>query len=284
MRKYYNVNNFGTIELFLGNSTHDLELELGRKLQCTKVDINNGVITRNNRRISESKIGVVEKEKNTNRYYFTLIVSKNQTEKIYLDDFYYYSYNDLIRLVSQNKYICSDLILATLINESDKIGLIAELPKIETGMSFGVCMCGNETMKVLCYPDKDNERYPIDSWAYKMSLVPIQKDLNYFCAPMTTYTSTIIDMIKDGKIKMVAREEYEEKIKEEAKEKANKYNKYMGNYFNKIKHVLLKNNKLPYNFNIVDIPVISHQGIAHITGIITTLTEDELYFLYPVNN
>lgn len=133
--------------------------------------------------------------------------TSKKTEKVYLNEFDHIPYKQLVKKLEEGVaahdrwIVMEDDILATFMKESDKVCILADLPKVEMVIPFmGICTLGDDTQKVICHLSE--ERYKKSQWHYKVTLRPDDAFLPYVPSE-SYYFSDLCSMLRSGIYKLV---------------------------------------------------------------------------------
>lgn len=126
-------------------------------------------------------------------------------EKVYIQNFEYMSAENLIEYVEKSRengdWVQEDIILATLLRESDKLNVVYPLPKVDMVVPFlGISICGTKTQETVC--KFTEERYKKDQWHYKVSLAPVEESMNMSVVSRHPYFSDLCSEIRNGQVKL----------------------------------------------------------------------------------
>ena len=126
-------------------------------------------------------------------------------EKVYVKNYEYLSAEELVEYVKNARengdWVNEDTILATLLNESDKLNVVYPLPKIDMVVPFlGISICGTKTQETVC--KFTEERYKKDQWHYKVSLAPVDENMNMSVVSRHPYFSDLCSEIRTGRVEL----------------------------------------------------------------------------------
>lgn len=121
------------------------------------------------------------------------------SEKIYLNDFDFMPYEQLMAKIKEGKekndrwLVSDDDILATFMKESEKVMVFASMPVYNIITPFGFALCGDKEMDIPCR--LSTAQYPKERWGYKITLEPLE-DLRKVCAKQNYYFSDFCSLLK----------------------------------------------------------------------------------------
>lgn len=126
-------------------------------------------------------------------------------EKVYVKNYEYLSAEELVEYVKNARengdWVNEDTILATLLNESDKLNVVYPLPKIDMVVPFlGISICGTKTQETVC--KFTEEKYKKDQWHYKVSLAPVDENMNMSVVSRHPYFSDLCSEIRTGRVEL----------------------------------------------------------------------------------
>ena len=183
MRANYNVNG-KTITAYVWN---DMLYEDGFMRKTIEIYLGKRTIKKN-----------LHKDENGCFFYW-------DKQKIYVKDFVYLSAEELVDVVktaiANGDWVNEDTILATLLNESDKLNIVYPLPKVDMIVPFlGISICGTKTKETVC--KFTEERYKKEQWHYKVSLAPVDENMNMTVVSRHPYFSDLCSEIRTGKVEL----------------------------------------------------------------------------------
>lgn len=262
----YEVKNVGLVGLFLFSD--QLETEVYEDVRLLRKDLNPSLIKIEDgqiRIIRELKCGEYEGEfqdKETGRKYMKLSVDGIH-RTVYFDQFYSFPYTEVLRLYSEGKKVCNDLLLSCFLKQTEKIAAIVPLRMRDFLVAGMFSTTSDNFQNVLCVPVED-EQYKKESWYYKMTFSPAQEQMKLFAASMTTYTDDICSLINQGNIKLVDKSEYVAKLNEAMQQTLEKLNK---------KNIFKQKVK---GCKKVDLPAIAFNGITGYSAVQANLLDEEI--------
>ncbi len=262
----YEVAQIGLVGLFLFDDQFSTRIDpphmLRKDLQPSLISIDDGQI-HIVRRLKPSEYEGEFQNQESGRKYMKLHVDGIH-RKVHFDEFYSFPYEEIVRLLSEGKKVCDDLLLSCFMKQTDKVAAIVPLMARDSVIGGFVSLCSpDNTKNVLCVP-VDTEQYPKDHWYYKMTFAPIQEQMKMFAASMSTYTSDICSMINDGRIRLVNKQEYSDKLNQAAGEMLKQLQK---------KRLFKKKVK---GAKMLQLPAYYTDGICGITAVQATLLEEEI--------
>lgn len=129
-------------------------------------------------------------------------------KKVYLNDFNYLPYNDLIAKVQEGIdmndrwHVWDDEIWATFMKEFEKVSIVSDMPMYDVLIpQMGIGMVGDKTVPVICKLDEG--QYPRNRMGYKLTLACKDDSLRGIVASQSYYFSDFCDMLKSGIFKLV---------------------------------------------------------------------------------
>lgn len=214
MNTYYTLKNGSKICLFMWEDF--LENKIWREY-AEVYSIHDGV---RSKRYSKKKLFKDEKG----------IYIVWDSQKVYLNDFDYTPYNELIKKVNQSVekhdrwYVMEDEIWATFYKESEKVSIVTELPVYDTIIPMmGIGLYSDKTVPVLT--KLSFNQYSKKNMHYKITLTPENEKLLGYVASQSYYFSDFCSMLFSGIFTLVEREKYKDELKkklleEEEREKS----------------------------------------------------------------
>lgn len=140
-------------------------------------------------------------------------------QNVYLNDFDYIPYEKLMQKIQEciDKdelwLVSNDQILATFLRESDKVGIVGNLPVLDTilpGMRLGMLYSGKEMNVLTVLTEK---RYKKPDWHYKVTLMAEDESLRGIVVSQNVYFSDLCSLLKSGHYRLVNIDEYKRKNK-----------------------------------------------------------------------
>lgn len=264
MNLYYNIKDLGLITCYVFQDmlTCQPKNRLRKNLSVDLVNFDGTHFTRS--KLSKKIYKGEFQDKTTGKHYMTVKVN-DEIIKVFFEDFFYYSYETILEMLKNKVQLPKELILSTFLKETNKVAAIIKSQTYSTITTFGFATLGHDTVNVLCIP-KETECYKKEDWHYKMSFVPYDENASYLCSGITTYTQTIIDLILDGKIKLVDKKSYINNWIKEADDYIKKYNK---KFFKK-----------SMNLRKIVIPIATTSGIHNLEAFVTELLEDNILTIF----
>lgn len=134
-------------------------------------------------------------------------------ENVYLNDFDYMPYDELMRKIKEciekkDKWIVfDDQILATFLREFEKVGIVGDMPVFDVIIpSMGIGMISDNEIEILTVLSE--KRYKKLDWHYKITLVAEDESLRGIVASRDIYFGDFCDLLKSGIYRLVNKDEY----------------------------------------------------------------------------
>ena len=119
--------------------------------------------------------------------------------------------------ISRSPYF-DDKLFATIMRDTDNVGLIFDLPVYETIVSsLGIALTGEKRVKALCVPTE--RRYKKYSWHYKFTLETANEMYRKSVSYEHLYFSDFASLILSGHIELVLKDKFIEEQEEIANRK-----------------------------------------------------------------
>ena len=145
-----------------------------------------------------------------------IIWNKN---KVYLNEYDFLTAEKLIAKIEKGKalndrwYVSDDEILATFLKETNKIGIVIDMPAYDMVCpQLGIGFVGNKEYSVLCIPTE--KQYSKPDWAYKFTLECECEDLRRYIPSRHFYFSDFCSFVKQGLADIVLKEEFKKDIEQ----------------------------------------------------------------------
>ena len=140
--------------------------------------------------------------KEDDRFYFMAF-----GQKIYFDDYEYLPLEELMQRLEDEEYLSSDMILASLIKNADKVAFIE--PRMVPDTAYGDIGVRSysgkiQHMGVVCLPIE--RLYPRYNWAYKIETLPIAEDDVLIFGAETHYAIDYCGWINSGYVKILPKD------------------------------------------------------------------------------
>lgn len=174
------------------------------------------------------------------------------SQKVYINSYDYMSADTLVSKLAEGVekedrwFVRDEEIWATLMHESDKIGILCELPMYDMLIpSMGIGMTSDKYVEVLCVFSE--HRYKKDKWSYKVTLVPENEKLQEYVASRHFYFSDFCSMLQSGHMRFVLKDEYKVEIEKARQEKEIEDSKFV----NRVKNMFSREKKATHNILVV---------------------------------
>lgn len=144
-------------------------------------------------------------------------------KKVYLNDYKYDTVDELATKIEDYKSkkdvfpINNDQVLATLMKDTQNIGIIFDLYTYDIITPFGISFTGSKTVPVLC--TLADERYKKSDWGYKITLKPAYSEFEHIVAKRDLYFSDFCSLLCSGDVKIVNLHKYKKELEEKQIEK-----------------------------------------------------------------
>lgn len=144
-------------------------------------------------------------------------------QKIYFEDFEFLPVDKLVEKIKNRTdrwSVKDDELMATLIKDTDNVGIIFQLRKYETIIPYlGVAIVSDDNkQKILCIPTE--RYYKKSSWSYKVTLEAKDEEMRKLFSNENIYFSDLWSLIMEGKVELVNKNTYiEHQELETSKEK-----------------------------------------------------------------
>lgn len=146
-----------------------------------------------------------------------------ESQKVYLNNFDYTSYTDLMKKVEQGVQtqdrwaVREHEIWATFMKESEKVYVVCEMPTFDIIIpSLGFGTTSDNYVEVLCVLSE--KRYTKKQWSYKISLTCENEMLRDYVPNHDFYFSDFVSMLMSGQIRLVEKEKYIEEVQRKVEE------------------------------------------------------------------
>lgn len=164
--------------------------------------------------LANIKEGMIEKVRDlvSVEYRFdneSMVVSINgKEEKICLEDFYSFPYEELCRLSSEGKPIDQSLMVSCFLKQNEKVMAIMD---VYTKGYTQDCIPGKpEKIKSFCIL-RDHDT-PKNNWNRTIYLIPYRKETSWLFWNLNNHTESICNSFNNGEIHFVNKDEYLQKI------------------------------------------------------------------------
>lgn len=142
-----------------------------------------------------------------------------ESQKVYLNDFDYIPYTDLMEKVEQGVqnqdrwFVRGHEIWATFMKESEKVYVVCEMPIFDIIIpSLGIGTTSDNYVEVLCVLSE--KRYTKKQWSYKISLTCENEMLRDYVPNQDFYFSDFVSMLMSGRVRLVEKEKYIEEVQQ----------------------------------------------------------------------
>jgi len=124
--------------------------------------------------------------------------------QVYLNDYEYLSYDKLIKKSEHHEYLTTDMVLPTLLKETDKVAVEMMVPTIDGAYPFlGINITADKFPKAIMVLSEEDR--PKHEWAYKIPLKPADEEQEAYLLRRDLYTLDFIKLIRDGDARLVHR-------------------------------------------------------------------------------
>lgn len=104
-------------------------------------------------------------------------------------------------------YVGDDEIWATLIRDTDNIGIVLDMPAYDAVYpTLGIGLVGNNKYSVLCIPTE--KHYKKEDWLYKFTVECESEELRRYIPSEDFYFEDFCSLIKQGYFKLVKKDDF----------------------------------------------------------------------------
>lgn len=150
-------------------------------------------------------------------------------ENVYLNEYDYMSAEELIEKLEEGKKrgdrwcVYDDEICETFLRETDKIGVVLDMPVFEVVVpQLGIGLTGSTEVSVLCIPTE--KHYTQSRWSYKFTLECENEELRRYIPSRDFYFSDFCSFLKSGIAQLVIKDEFKKETEEKYAEREERKN------------------------------------------------------------